>query len=379
MSFFSNLGKWLTGEDLKPEKKADAQEKTSLEPSKIYLKDLDEKRYEYPWDSNLLNILKKSKVEILFSKKIEEAFEANLLSEQKKGCRLVTAESHPNLFTLLQEACDILNIEKKPDLYLNTTVKENYCNCFTFGAANPVVILEMSEKVLTSFKRDELLFILGHELGHFKSWHCFYDVLTKLMSKDAELAAQLLKIGLWPMLVTSATIKLYLENWQRMSEFTADRAGLLCCQNINAVVTCFIKMEKGCPFEQYARIDGQVPNYIQEARSFEADSSSFDKFIRFIKTIGSDHPLTILRIKELLKWQESGEYQRILDGLPPLEENKNVFIPNPFKPKQVESSQNNDDEEKSSPWKIGKTFKDKLSKTFQKNDDQERKDCNKKE
>ena len=99
--------------------------------------------------------------------------------------------------------------------------------------------------------------------------------------------------------------------WKRMSEFSADRAGLLACQDIDVALDAIIKMA-GIPkklFGTNAR-DG----FMEQAKKFSLDLSDFtDKTIKTITIATSTHPWTVMRAAELIKWYESGEYQKIID------------------------------------------------------------------
>lgn len=98
-----------------------------------------------------------------------------------------------------------------------------------------------------------------------------------------------------------------------MSEFTADRAGLLCCQNKDAMIRAFIKMA-GLPKEQYNNIPTE--SFIQQARDFKAlDVEGMNKVVKLLSIADSTHPWTVMRSAELLKWIESGEYDKIINNI----------------------------------------------------------------
>ena len=97
-----------------------------------------------------------------------------------------------------------------------------------------------------------------------------------------------------------------------MSEFTADRAGLLACQNIDAAVSAIIKMS-GLPLKYFEKMDKD--SFIKQATEFRGSFSGFtDNVIKTLTIAGSTHPWTVLRAAELLTWYDSGDYQRILNS-----------------------------------------------------------------
>ena len=54
-------------------------------------------------------------------------------------------------------------------------------------------------------------------------------------------------------------------------------------------------------------------SFIKQAKDFEDfDYGTLNKLIRFQITVDNSHPWSVLRASELLKWQDSEEYQNIL-------------------------------------------------------------------
>ena len=114
--------------------------------------------------------------------------------------------------------------------------------------------------------------------------------------------------------VSSLTTPIYyaLMYWIRMSEFTADRAGLLACQDIDAAISGIIKMS-GLPIKYFENMDKDA--FIKQATEFKQSFNGFtDQAIKTLTIAGSTHPWTVLRAAELLTWYESGEYQAILNA-----------------------------------------------------------------
>ena len=100
-----------------------------------------------------------------------------------------------------------------------------------------------------------------------------------------------------------APLKYALLYWDRMSEFTADRAGLLCCQNRDAVMRAFTKMA-GLPKSHYDNLDEHA--FLQQARDFDnLDYEKLNKFYKILSIVDSSHPWTVMRAAELMKWDDS--------------------------------------------------------------------------
>jgi Zn-dependent protease with chaperone function len=95
-----------------------------------------------------------------------------------------------------------------------------------------------------------------------------------------------------------------------MSEFSADRAGLLACQNPEAAIDTVIKMA-GVPQKYFSSVSHEA--FLEQAKEFEYLLSGAESVIKNISVLDNTHPWTVLRAAELIKWIESGEYERILN------------------------------------------------------------------
>ena len=141
-------------------------------------------------------------------------------------------------------------------------------------------------------------------MGHIKSGHVIYHTMGELFNTA---------ISQIP-LVSSMTTPIYyaLMYWIRMSEFTADRAGLLACQNIDAAISAIIKMS-GLPIKYFEKMDKAA--FIKQANEFKDSFSGFtDKAIKTITIASSSHPWTVLRAAELISWYESDNYKQLIDN-----------------------------------------------------------------
>ena len=209
----------------------------------------------------------------------------------------VNSRNYPEIFEYLQYACHILDLPRLPELYVQWGYDINAC---TIGSENPIIVLNSGLWDLCD--EDEKLFIIGHECGHIKSNHMLYHMMAQLISTiiDAVPGGN----------IFASPLQFALYYWSRMSEFTADRAGLLCCQNMKAVARAFIKMS-GLPINQYKYIDPKT--FIEQAREFQQmDYESLNKVVKFISILQADHPWTVMRTSQLIDWVNTGEVKRIM-------------------------------------------------------------------
>lgn len=209
----------------------------------------------------------------------------------------VTKESCPGLFQLAHDVSERLDLDRLPELYIQ---QEYSINAYTTGHEKDAYIVVMSGTV-DKLTDAELQFVIGHEAGHYKSGHVLYHLMGAYIGQ---------LIPNIPLLGEAVTAPL--NYWSRMSEFTADRAGLLACQDLNAALTAIMKMS-GLPERFYENVS--LDGFMKQAKEFnERYGGTADKVIKTITLVQSNHPWTILRAGELIKWVESGEYERILNA-----------------------------------------------------------------
>ena len=97
---------------------------------------------------------------------------------------------------------------------------------------------------------------------------------------------------------------LALHDWYRKAELTADRAGLLCVQNLEPCLTVFMKFAGGAT-RLWAEMD--QAEFIRQIQNYEeADRSNLSRAYKMFLTAWRTHPFPILRAKELDAWHGTG-------------------------------------------------------------------------
>ena len=212
----------------------------------------------------------------------------------------VTKESCPELYTLVQQTIETLDIDRMPQIYSQWSYN---VNAYTTGYKNDTILVLYTGAV-DLMSDAELTFITGHEAGHIKSGHVLYHVMVRFFANivsQSVLAGSLL-----------GPIQIALQYWNRMSEFTADRAGLLACQDLDAALSATMKMA-GIPKRYFNTADPHI--FAKQAEEFMSQyGDTANTIIRNISILDDSHPWTVMRAYELIKWVENGEYQKLLDS-----------------------------------------------------------------
>lgn len=268
---------------------------------KQILTGLEHNQYEHPLDREALARLEAIPLLKDLGEWITENLVERIYTVQYTGSNLkVTNENYPKIYQYLEDACKILDLKNIPDLYISWDYSINAC---TIGAKNPIIVINSGLIDLCS--DEEIMFIIGHECGHIKSNHMLYHMMAQVLDFFISMipfGGDLISKGL----------QFALYYWNRMSEFTADRAGLLCCQNKDAMISAFIKMA-GLPLKEFENIKPET--FIQQAKEFKMlDYDGMNKFVKFMSIADETHPWTVMRSAELIKWIELGEYNRFVNN-----------------------------------------------------------------
>lgn len=261
---------------------------------------LDSRTYEHPFDKKALQSLNSLKgFDVLTSHFLNWTFIKWHLIDLKGSNFHVTKESCPELFEQVMNVADILDLNRSdlPQIYTNWSYA---INAYTTGM-NDSTLLMLNSGAVDLLSKEQLDFIIGHEIGHIKSRHVIYHTLASFFAN---------LISSYPIASGLITpIQVGLLYWNRMSELTADRAALLACQDEEVAIDTVIKMA-GVPQKFFKNLNRRV--FLEQAKEFESQLSEVESLMKNISVLDNSHPWTVLRAAELIKWVESGEYNRIL-------------------------------------------------------------------
>ena len=273
-----------------------------MERKKLLL--LHPSEYEHPFDRKALQTLEgNQKLEKIIKKIYKHSIERiNRISHSGSFLK-ITSNNLPDIYELLEEACANLQFKEIPDLYVK---RDGSINAYTAGVKNPLILLHSAS--VDRLTPDELLYIIGHELGHIKSGHMLYHDMSQYIKFAGEIAGEA-TLGVGSLI--SRGLEYPLLHWARMSEFTCDRAGLLTCQDLDVAMDVQMKLA-GVPNKFYDKMDNK--EFIKQAREFKGyDYDGLDKVAKTYLIMEQTHPWSVMRASELLKWHDTGKYDEIVD------------------------------------------------------------------
>jgi Zn-dependent protease with chaperone function len=215
------------------------------------------------------------------------------------GAVRVTDSQFHNINDMVRDAAYILDLPEVPELYV---IQDPTPNAMAIGVDHPFIVLNTG--LIDLLDEEELRYVVAHEVGHILSGHSVYRtmmlILTGLGSRLAWLP--LGNIGL-------AAIIMGLKEWYRKSELSADRAGLLASQDIEAVKRALMKMAGGSRLHEM-----NTEAFLAQAREYDAAGDVRDGLLKFLNLLKQTHPFAVIRFAEIDKWARSGEYDRIMAG-----------------------------------------------------------------
>ena len=219
--------------------------------------------YAYPCDNYMDSILSNGLV-----RKTLQLFADKYCKEQiqkiKSTRQLVSKANYPQFYDILQSCYKSLNVEEIPEVYITNQLKG--INALSVGTDNAPIIL-ISRKAVITLSDGELKFMIGHELGHILQknlvCHTIKGLLDTLNSKSEILGP-----------IVSDLIDVPLNHWYRCSEYTADRAGLICCENISHIISLFSRLYnkvylKPTAIEDYLELGNIHPSYYNRIKILE--------------------------------------------------------------------------------------------------------------
>jgi Zn-dependent protease with chaperone function len=277
----------------------------------VKIEGLNPLEYEHPLDKRALDTLQKTPGLDFFVNKFYELGLSKLLQLQLVGSSVkVTPSSLPDVYEVLEDACETLNLKTTPELYVCCDRalggQSNNFQGITVGVDRPLVII--STECIDSLSRQELLFVLGCEIGRIKSQHIFYNEIAALLPIVSELVTSAVAVDFTKPMTSSLGFALL--QWSRWSGFTLDRAGLLASQDLTVAMKVMAKMA-GLPRKYFESFN--VDDFVIQAREYEGfGDTSYTKFLKMFNLMFKNQAFIISRASELLKWTDSGGYQAVL-------------------------------------------------------------------
>ena len=168
------------------------------------------------------------------------------------------------------------------------------------GSTKPLIVVDSIW--LQRIGPGEQRALIAHELGHILSDHMVYmTALNILLSAGGNLPFFL---GMPFRAVTAVLLE-----WFRAAELSCDRAAALAVRDPQIVCRLLMVLSGAMPAS-----DLNLDAFMAQAMEYQAWDDPSDRVRRFFNELGKTHPDSVRRVSEVLKWVQSGEYDRIIRG-----------------------------------------------------------------
>lgn len=185
---------------------------------------------------------------------------------------LVQPEVLPRLSAAVKTVCERLGTS--PDTVQTFVYASPYFQAECHLTSLDTCIVRLSSSLVEALSEDELMFVIGHELGHFLLHHLWDE--SQRTNSDLE------------SLLTS-----------RRKELSVDRVGLLACRSLPSALSAMMKTMSGLS-ERHLTLD--IAGFVSQIRSMEKGSPSF-------QTAMTTHPAFIIRCRAILWFSMNRAFQ----------------------------------------------------------------------
>lgn len=204
----------------------------------------------------------------------------------------VSATQSPRIHYLAR-TCEAILDTAPVEVYVYNSPE---ATAFSFGSGETDVIVITSTLADFVPDDDELLYLLGCQLGHVKADHVVYLTVAKALG-TALRGIPALGSAL------SGAANFLLVPWERTATLTADRAGLLCSQNLVASARAMAKMQLGLGATvSKLRMD----EFLDQARDLEREGDWGDTWKK--------RPALARRIRLLEEYYDSPLWAQVFEG-----------------------------------------------------------------
>ncbi|MBV9817548.1 MAG: M48 family metallopeptidase [Solirubrobacterales bacterium] len=256
------------------------------------------KAYEHPADRAATAALKSvPMLDTVVRRLVEYSYERALRQSYLGNSVRVSERQLPELWASYRGVHRILDMPGDYDLYVSSSL---YWNAVTIGSQRPMLVV--GSNLLAQLGPGEQRTVLAHELGHILSDHVLYSTALAILVN----AGGSLPLGLG---LPVRAIQAVLLEWSRAAELSCDRAATLAVRDPAIVCRALMVIAGGLPADQL-----DLDAFMAQAMEYENWEDAHDRVRRFFNEINATHANAVRRVSEVMRWVQTGEYDRILRG-----------------------------------------------------------------
>ncbi|MBQ8183447.1 MAG: M48 family metallopeptidase [Clostridia bacterium] len=262
--------------------------------------------YLHELDRKALRELKRIPVFDKVCSKFIQLFDEKIYGMTDMASKIrLSEEQVPKIYNMLPDICEKLGIEIPP-IYLELNRDPN---AYTYGDKKPSITV--TSGLLECCNDEEVYAVLAHECGHIACQHVLYHTMGQIILNGG---LELIGGGSFLSAAVATSLKLAFFYWMRCSEFSADRAAVICCGKSEPVVQTMMRLAGGT-----SHIGDEINRdlFVAQAEDYQElrNSSKLNKFIEFCVLSNQTHPLLSVRAYESIQFLESEQYQNVINHM----------------------------------------------------------------
>ena len=233
-----------------------------------------------------------------FMKSYMKSFNEKLFYIQNMSTNIHINENQLKKYhDMLIPICEKLSIDV-PDLFLQLSP---YPNAYTSGDNKPFIVI--TSGLLESLPERLIPTVLAHECGHIACQHVLYRTMGQMILNGA--IVSLLGQGVAALL--SYPLRAAFYYWMRCSEFSADRAAILCDGSADNMIEVCARL---AGFSKGINEEINIDAFMQQADEYRktVNENSTNKTMEYMAFGFSTHPINAVRAFEAREWSRSDTY-----------------------------------------------------------------------
>lgn len=145
----------------------------------------------------------------------------------------------PDIYRMVRDCSELLGIGI-PTTFVTSALGELNAFAVATEDAEPMIVLNSS--IVERMTPQELKAVIGHECGHVHNNHGIYNILASLLIDGVGMSIP----GVREILaLASLPLRIAIQTWSRAAEVTCDRAGALCCGEVESTISAQSKLLSG--------------------------------------------------------------------------------------------------------------------------------------
>jgi Zn-dependent protease with chaperone function len=263
------------------------------------LEDISPKAYQHPADRAATAALGNVPyLDQVVRKLVALGYERALRAASLGASVRLGEQQLPTVWALQREVYNALDLEPVPDLYLT---QFPLANAFTSGSERPVVVI--NSELIRLLDDEGRRVVLAHEAAHIHSDHVLYQTALAILLRIGTRALPVFA-GLPLMAIRYALLE-----WSRAAELSCDRGATLVTRDPQAVCRTLMTVAAGEAADEL-----NLDAFITQGMEYEERGSGGERITRMLQDLNVTHPLPVRRVRILLDWVQSGEYEAIIGG-----------------------------------------------------------------